>query len=147
MTVFLAHAPADRASAEALEKFLERRGQFVELDDGHTAMRPVQPSDVLVALLSKDLVFAPTRLRLEQRALDAWAQQRLIVVKLDKGAAPVGLRDLASIDASFEAKREFSWAEVANAIRERARLQPSPADAAPAPLQPAASKHRGKGVH
>ena len=146
MTVFLAHAPADRASAEALEKFLERRGQFVELDDGHTAMRPVQPSDVLVALLSKDLVFAPTRLRLEQRALDAWAQQRLIVVKLDKAIAPVGLRDLASIDASFEAKREFTWAEVANAIRERARVEPSAGDAAPAPRRPIVPKKPGRGV-
>ena len=34
MTVFLAHAPADRQTAEALEKVIERRGQFVELDDG-----------------------------------------------------------------------------------------------------------------
>jgi hypothetical protein len=146
MTVFLAHAPADRASAEALEKFLERRGQFVELDDGHTAMAPVQPSDVLVALLSKDLVFAPTRLRLEQRALDAWAQQRLIVVRLDKGLAPVGLGDLPSIDASFEAKREFTWAEVANAIRERTRLAPSAPDAAPARGQPMAPKKPGEGA-
>src|SRR6185295_19574084 len=133
MTVFLAHAPADREATEALEKFLERRGQFVELDDGSTAMRPVQASDVLVLLMSKDFVFAPTRLRLEQRALDAWAEQRLIVVKLDKGMAPVGLRDLPAIDASFEAKREFTWQEVANAIRERARAQVAPADAAPAP--------------
>src|SRR5690242_18504176 len=151
MTVFLAHAPADRASAEALEKFLERRGQFVELDDGHTAMRPVQPSDVLVALLSKDTVFAPTRLRLEQRALDAWAEQRLIVVKLDRGLAPVGLRDLPAIDASFEAKREFTWAEVANAISERGRAQAAPADHAPSapPVGPKSkrAKTRRNGLH
>ncbi len=148
MTVFLAHAPADQQTAEALEKFLERRGQFVELDDGHTAMRPVQPSDVLVLLLSKDMVFAPTRLRLERRALDAWAEQRLVVVKLDKGIAPVGLRDLPAIDASFEAKREFTWQEVANAIRERARMQVGPTEAAPMPTPtPVAPKRRGKGVH
>ncbi len=123
MTVFLAHAPANRPTAEALEKFLERRGQFVELDDGQTAMRPVMANDALVLLISKDLVFAPTRLRLEQRALDAWAEGRLIVVKLDHGLAPVGLRDLPAIDASFEAQREFKWNEVANAIR--AALQPA----------------------
>jgi hypothetical protein len=147
MTVFLAHVPANRETAEALEKFLERRGQFVELDDGQTAMRPVQPSDVLVLLMSKDFVFAPTRLRLEQRALDAWAEQRLIVVKLDKGIAPVGLRDLPSIDASFEAKREFTWQEVANAIRERVRTQAKPADAAPTPSAPAPEKKRRRGIH
>jgi hypothetical protein len=148
MTVFLAHAPADEETAEGLEKFLERRGQFVERDDGHTAMRPVQPSDVLVLLLSKDLVFAPTRLRLEQRALDAWAEGRLIVVKLDKGIAPVGLRDLPSIDASFEARREFTWQEVANAIRERARAKPT-TDAPPqthAPTDARRQKKSRKGV-
>jgi hypothetical protein len=147
MTVFLAHVPANRETAEALEKFLERRGQFVELDDGQTAMRPIQTSDVLVLLMSKDFVFAPTRLRLEQRALDAWAEQRLIVVKLDKGIAPVGLRDLPSIDASFEARREFTWQEVANAIRERARAQPAPVEAAAPAPQPSKVKTRGKGVH
>lgn len=148
MTVFLAHVPANRETAEALEKFLERRGQFVELDDGQTAMRPVQPNDVLVLLMSKDFVFAPTRLRLEQRALDAWAEQRLIVVKLDKGIAPVGLRDLPSIDASFEARREFTWQEVANAIRERARAQARPADAAPpTPSTSTPVKKKRKGIH
>jgi hypothetical protein len=147
MTVFLAHVPANRETAEALEKFLERRGQFVELDDGQTAMRPVQPSDVLVLLMSKDFVFAPTRLRLEQRALDAWAEQRLIVVRLDKGIAPVGLRDLPAIDASFEAGREFTWQEVANAIRERARARPAAADVVPqAPSGPMPAKKARKGI-
>jgi hypothetical protein len=121
MTVFIAHAPANRAIAEALEKVLERRGQFVELDDGQTALRPVQASDAVVLLVSQDLIFATTRLRLEQRALDAWSDGRLIVVKLDNGIAPVGLRDLPSIDASFVAQREFKWMEVAEAVRERLR--------------------------
>jgi hypothetical protein len=44
---------------------------------------------------------------LEQRALDAWSDGRLMV-KLDHGIAPVGLRDLPAIDASFEAQREHS---------------------------------------
>jgi len=121
MTVFLAHAPADQEAAEALENFLERRGQFVERDDGQTALRPIQRSDVLVLLVSKDLLFAPMRLRLEQRALDAWADGRLIVVKLDHGIAPVGLRDLPAIDASFAAQREFTWQKVADAVREALR--------------------------
>ena len=127
MTVYLAHAPADTDAAEALEKVIERRGQFVELDDGQTAMRPIQASDVLVLLVSQALLFATARLRLEQRALDAWADGRLILVKLDKGIAPVGLRDLPAIDASFEAQREFKWNEVADAIREKIRASlPTP---------------------
>jgi hypothetical protein len=58
---------------------------------------------------------------LEQRALDAWSDGRLIIVKLDHGIAPVGLRDLPAIDARFEAQREFKWMEVADAIREKLR--------------------------
>lgn len=127
MTVFVAHAPVDREVAEELEKFLERRGHFVEGDDGAAALRPVQRADVLVLLLSKDFVFSPNRLRLEQRALDAWAEGRLLVVKLDHAVAPVGLRDLPALDASFAAQREFKWQELANTVRETLRA-PAPAD-------------------
>lgn len=129
MTVFVAHAPADSEAAEALEGFLERRGQFVELDDGETALRPITPHDVMVLLVSNNFLFAPMRLRLEQRALDAWADGRLIVIKLDHGIAPVGLRDLPFIDASFEAQREFKWQEAANAVREKLRAPQGPAGA------------------
>jgi hypothetical protein len=121
MTVFLAHAPADRQIAEALEKIIERRGQFGELDDGQTALKPVGHGDAFVLLVSQALTFATARLRLQQRALDAWAQGRLVVVKLDHGIAPVGLRDLPAIDATFEAAREFKWNEVADAVTKIAR--------------------------
>ncbi|MGD9815807.1 MAG: TIR domain-containing protein [Hyphomonadaceae bacterium] len=155
MTVFIAHAPADRSAAEALEKVIERRGQFVELDDGQTALKPVQSGDAFVLLVSQALLFATARLRLEQRALDAWAAGRLILVKLDHGIAPVGLRDLPAIDASFEAQREFKWNEVADAIRKAltAARQPPPApevedsDASSAPPQgPAKKRGGGAGV-
>jgi hypothetical protein len=85
-------------------------------------------------------------LRLEQRALDAWADQRLIVVKLDKGIAPVGLRDLPAIDASFEAQREFKWQEVATAVREtlaRPPALPKENEDVEAPPPPAAKKRGG----
>ncbi len=117
MTVFLSHAPADRETALALEKALDRRGLFVELDDGEVALRPVQAMDAVIALISKDFVFSPWRLRLEQRALDAWADGRLVLIKLDHHFAPVGLRDLPAIDASFEAQREFTWIKAADAVK------------------------------
>ncbi|MEZ5959551.1 MAG: TIR domain-containing protein [Hyphomonadaceae bacterium] len=128
MTVFIAHAPADRNTAEALEKIIERRGQFCELDDGQTALKPVGNGDAFVLLVSQALTFATARLRLEQRALDAWAQGRLVVVKLDHGIAPVGLRDLPAIDATFEAARDFKWNEVADAVTQVVRA-PSAASA------------------
>ncbi len=152
MTVFLAHAPADRQTAEALEKVIERRGQFCELDDGQTALKPVGSGDAFVLLVSSALTFATARLRLEQRALDAWAQGRLVVVKLDHGIAPVGLRDLPAIDATFEAAREFKWNEVADAVRDILRApQPQASDgeegAEPqAPTPPSRSEPRKSGV-
>ncbi len=133
MTVFIAHAPADRVHAEALERAIERRGQFTELDDGQTALRPVQHGDVFVLLVSQALTFATARLRLEQRALDAWAENRLILVKLDHGIAPVGLRDLPAIDASFEAQREFKWGEVADEARVKLSARPAAPQVSEAP--------------
>ena len=121
MTIFIAHAPQDRESAEGLEKALERRGLFVELDDGETALRSVESADTVALLLSQDFASTPHRLRLEQRALDAWSEGRLIVIKLDQSLAPVGLRDLPAIDASVAERRELSWNEVAKAIQEELR--------------------------
>src|SRR5262245_60493443 len=141
MTIFVAHAPADRQTAEGLENFLERRGHFSECDDGSAALRPVTEADVVVLLLSKDFVFAPARLRLEQRALDAWADGRLIVVKLDHAIAPVGLRDLPAIDASFEAQREFKWNELANQVRDKLRVSAREPSAEPS----ATAKKKGSG--
>jgi hypothetical protein len=146
MTVFVAHAPDDRSTAEALEKVIERRGQFVELDDGATALRPIRGGDVLVLLVSQALMFATARLRIEQRALEAWAEGRLIVVRLDKGIAPVGLRDLPAIDASFAAQREFKWNEVAEQVREKLKPQAPPADSADAGPLAAPNKKKGGGA-
>jgi hypothetical protein len=154
MTVFITHAPQDRAVAEALERFLERRGQFVELEDGERGFRPLQFTDTVVALVSKDSAFSPWRLAFDKRTLDAWAEQKLVLVKLDHHFAPIGLRDLPFIDASFEAQRDFAWGKVAHAIaaqpkspkppqRERTDAgagpvgQPAPARPPAAPSQPA----------
>lgn len=146
MTVFLAHAPADRNAAEVLEKIIERRGQFCELDDGQTALKPVGNGDAFVLLVSQALTFATARLRLEQRALDAWAQGRLVVVKLDHGIAPVGLRDLPAIDATFEAAREFKWNEVAEAAVKIARAAPASEEQDENPDEPAVPPAQSDGA-
>lgn len=118
MTIYVGHAAADLEAATSLETFLERRGQFVELDDGSTALPPVQPVDVVLMLHSKDFLSSSTRLRLEQRALDAWAQRRLVIVRLDKSEPPVGLRDLPFIDGGKADERDAKWHDVANAVRD-----------------------------
>jgi hypothetical protein len=126
MTVFIAHAEADRPAAEALEKFLERRGLFVELETGERGFRPVQGADTVVALWSKDTTFSPYRLLFEKRTMEAWADEQLVLVKLDHAFAPVGLRDLPALDASFEQQRDITWAAVAKTAQD-ARVRPAPA--------------------
>ncbi len=141
MTVFITYAPQDAAAAESLERFLERRGLFVELETGERGFRPLQFTDVVVVLHSKDSVFSTQRLMVEKRALDAWAEQKLIFVKLDHNFAPVGLRDLPFVDASFEQQRDLvAWAEVHKQVVEKSR-PPAPASAAPpSPADDAASQ-------
>lgn len=139
MTIFIAHAPQDAAAAASLETHLERRGLFVETETGERGFRPLQFTDVVVMLISKDSVFSPYRLQFEKRALDAWAEQKLILVKLDHNFAPVGLRDLPFIEASFEPQRDLvAWAEVHKQAQEKMRPPPPASSAPSAPPRPQA---------
>jgi hypothetical protein len=117
MTVFISHASADQAEAEALESLLERRGQFVERDDGEVALAPVAEHDIVIALISNAFAADANKLRLSQRALDAWSAGRLILVRLDETPAPIGLRDLPAADASVAETRDLAWVDVATAIQ------------------------------
>ncbi|MEZ6022187.1 MAG: hypothetical protein R3C16_01950 [Hyphomonadaceae bacterium] len=73
----------------------------MELDDGETALRPIEPSArggaADLERISRCCIAAAPR-----AALDAWADARLLIVKLDAAAAPVGLRDLDMLDARDE---------------------------------------------
>ncbi|MDX2277574.1 MAG: toll/interleukin-1 receptor domain-containing protein [Hyphomonadaceae bacterium] len=120
MTVFISHARADLEAAEALESLLERRGQFVERDDGEVALAPVAPSDVVVTLISHAFAADANRLRLTLRALDAWSAGRLLLVRLDEAPAPIGLRDLPSADASVAGTRDLAFVDVATEIQKLA---------------------------
>jgi hypothetical protein len=101
-------------------------------------------------LWSKDTVFSPHRLQMEKRALEAWADDRLIFVKLDQHFAPVGLRDLAFIDASFEPQRDHvAWADVAKQAQAHRTGKPPQAElergeeGAPHAPRPPAAKRGG----
>lgn len=118
MTVFITHAPDDAEAAQALETFLERRGHFVHREDGAQGFRPLTRSDVVVMLWSTKALFMTHRIMMERRALDAWAEGRLVSVKLDHGIMPVGLRDLKVIEATFEPQRDIAFAAVNKAIQD-----------------------------
>lgn len=137
MTVLIAHAPQDAPAAEALEKFLERRGLFAERETGERGFRFAQARDAVVVLWSRDTVFSTYRMLIEKRALDAWADEQLILIRLDNHVLPVGLRDLSAIDAAFEPQRDIAWAAVTKAAQDiqmgRTAAKVGAAPAAPAP--------------
>jgi hypothetical protein len=119
MFVFIAHADADQAVADDLKGFLKTQGLLADTETGGRGFRHLQDSDVVVALWSQKSVFGTHRMMMEKRMLDAWADGRLVLVKLDHGILPVGMRDLAAIDASFESGRAVSvWPQVARAAKE-----------------------------
>jgi len=138
MFVFIAHAEADQSSADELKAFLKSRGLVTESETGAKGFRHLQASDVVIALWSQKSVFATYRMQIERRMLDAWADGRLVLVKLDHSFLPVGLRDLPAIDASFESGRQLSvWPQVERAAREamnRALVEKEKREAGPGTL-------------
>ncbi len=144
MRAFIAHGEADQAIADELKDYLRPWGLFAETESGQRGFRHLQKSDVVIALWSRNALFTPHRMMLEKRMLDAWADGQLVLVKLDHHFLPVGLRDLPSIDASFEAARKTTaWRQVAREAKERintllvqAQTPPPPAASAPPPDGP-----------
>jgi len=119
MFAFIAHAEADQAAADDLKAFLKTRGLAAETETGARGFRFLQATDVVIALWSQKSVFGRHRMLMEKRMLDAWADGRLVLVKLDNGFLPVGVRDLTAIDASFESGRKLAfWPQVERAARE-----------------------------
>lgn len=119
MFAYIAHAEADQAAADDLKAFLKSRGMVVETESGARGFKHLQASDVVIALWSQKSVFATHRMQIERRMFEAWEGGRLVLVKLDHGFLPVGLRDLPSIDASFESNRQLAvWPQVERTAKE-----------------------------
>ncbi|MEZ5939619.1 MAG: TIR domain-containing protein [Hyphomonadaceae bacterium] len=118
MTIFIAHAESDQAAAEECRDHFRQHGHVVELETGARGFRHLQTGDVVVALWSRNAVFNTWRMMLEKRMLDAWADGRLVLVKLDHHFLPVGLRDLPYVDATFVAARATNgWRDAERAAR------------------------------
>lgn len=119
MFAFIAHAEADQAAANDLKAFLKTRGLVAETESGVHGFRFLQATDVVIALWSQKSVFGTHRMMMEKRMLDAWADGRLVLVKLDHSFLPVGMRDLSAIDASAASGRQIAfWPQVERAARE-----------------------------
>jgi len=119
MFVFIAHAEPDQAAADDLKGLLRTLGLVADTETGARGFRHLQASDVVVALWSQNSVFGTHRMMMEKRMLDAWADGRLVLVKLDHGLLPVGMRDLEAIDASSVSGRKLSvWPQVARAAKD-----------------------------
>lgn len=120
MRAYIACSEADEASAKALQEYLKPHGLFADVETGARGFRHLQASDVVIALWSRNSVFGTYRMQLEKRMLDAWAEEKLILVKLDHHFLPVGLRDLPVIDGAFEqARPTVAWPTVARQTKER----------------------------
>lgn len=151
MTVFLAHVEADLEAAEALAKAVERRGLFVEHEDGEHVGRALQAKDALVLFWSAASAQDAHRLSLERRALDAWADGKLVLVALDGASRPVGLRDLPAVDAHDYDHWPEAWdtaMAVITAAVNTALSAPPPDAPVPAPVptkkeEPTAPPARG----
>lgn len=130
MTVFIAHSAADMDAAELIAKAIERRGLFVEHEGGERVGRDLVEQDALVLVWSGAMAADANHLVIERRALDAWADGRLILVGLDGAPPPLGLRDLPMVKA-----QAGDWAVLQSqclAAIEKALRSPSPTSA-PAP--------------
>jgi hypothetical protein len=159
MLVYIAHAEADQKAADDLKVFLKSRGMVVDAETGARGFRHLQASDVVIALWSQKSAFATYRMQIERRMFEAWEGGRLVLVKLDHGFLPVGLRDLPSIDAGFESNRQLAvWPQVERATKEamnRALVEKEEAgtlggdagspDPGPPPREVAPPKRRGGG--
>lgn len=100
MSVFLLRAEADRTVCEAVARAAERRGQFVEEERGVAGGRTLREHDSAILFWSSSAAGAAEKEGLERRALEAWALDRLTIVRVDADAPlPQSLKDLPALPA------------------------------------------------
>lgn len=116
--IYLIAAPEDEAHAEKLASWLKQRGHVVRPEYGQYGYPPARRGEVTLALWSRAATMSARRFLMTNRAIDAWEEQRLAMVKLDHGLHPHGLADFDMIDLTFEAARESRYFEVDRAIRD-----------------------------
>jgi hypothetical protein len=101
MDVLLIHASDRAAQADAFAAVvMEQRGAFeiVRLDERATTLPASLHISAVMLLWSRGL--DPFPQGLDRVALEAWAEDRLLLITLDDSERPLGLRDLPVIEAS-----------------------------------------------
>lgn len=118
MAVVILHAESEALEAEALAKACERRGLFLELDNGAWLGRVWRPQDVCVALLRPEWnqrQGAAGRLR---RAFDAAVEARLVPAPMEGAIVPFGWRDLPAAPLQWNTLADMLLACTRNAPAE-----------------------------
>ncbi|MEO0983908.1 MAG: toll/interleukin-1 receptor domain-containing protein [Pseudomonadota bacterium] len=115
--VYLIAAPEDEAAAKEIAALLKRFGVQSRLETGKFGFPPARPNEATVTLWSQKAVMSAKRLLLTNRAIDAWADEALVLCQLDHGFLPTGLRDVEAVDLRFEPQRQFKAREIADRLR------------------------------
>jgi len=143
MRVYLIAAPEDASHGAQLAAWLKQRGALVREDYGKFGYPSVQAGEVVLALWSRAAMFSVKRMLLTRRAVSAWEDGRLVMVKLDQGLRPPGLGDLDMIDLTFASARTHRYLQVLAALQNAARPPEPPTlsesvmgSAEPEPSQP-----------
>ncbi|MEO1321645.1 MAG: toll/interleukin-1 receptor domain-containing protein [Pseudomonadota bacterium] len=117
MRVYLIAAPEDQAEAEKLAEYLKRFGVFIRTEFGQMAYPPAQFGEFTVVLWSRNAMISSRQMMLTNRAMDAWEEGRLVMVRLEHGLNPRGLADLNMVDLTFPSAREHRYHDVLNELR------------------------------
>lgn len=134
MTVYVVHAPGDAAVAEKIARMFEREGAFVETEDGGRPFAPLMGRDLVALVWTPEAAAIPA---LTDRALDAWAVDRLLLAVLDGAPPPPIFADLPRLDVAAGAAPGAIAHAASGRLAALAPLDPKAPAVAPPPASSA----------
>lgn len=115
--IYLLASHADDAAASETGALLEQRGYQVRRADETLAFPPARYQEITLALWSKSAQSSSKQILFTNRAIDAWAQGRLIFAQLDQTLLPCGLGDIGTIDLSLAPARGADVGKIVEAAQ------------------------------
>lgn len=116
--IYIIAVPEDAELAEKMAAALKRRGCVVRVETGAFGYAPARPNEKTLLLWSRAAVMSVKKILMTNRGIDAWAEGKLVVVKLDHALPPVGLSDIEMFDFSFEPAREHKYSQIISLLRD-----------------------------